>query len=77
MNRKPPSDEQRQRARDVLAKAKAERAAQRAELAPGVFVYPDSPPGVGWVLERPAKPLRFYGTREEAVAAFDLIGADA
>ncbi len=65
---------------DSFRKVQAERAAFRAYqkanlevLAKGVEVYPDSLPGVGWVLARKGHPKRYLRTKELAVAHWETL----
>jgi hypothetical protein len=62
---------------EALANARAARKdAQKANtkrLPYGALVYPDSPPGVGWVLDRRGYPKRYYASLDIALAAFPLL----
>lgn len=46
------------------------RESLREQLDVGVWTYPDSPPGVGWVLERTGKPNRYYNDRNMVVWSY-------
>lgn len=48
--------------------ATALRSSQRITLPDGSLIYPDSPPGIGWVLERPRMAKRYFATKAQAVA---------
>lgn len=50
-------------------------AASREDMAPGIFIILDSPPGIGWRLERNGYPTRYLATRELAIAHYrKLVG---
>jgi len=43
------------------------------KLGGGVSVYPDAPPGKGWVLAVEGQPKRYFATKEEAIARWAAI----
>lgn len=59
-------------ARKRLEAAMAEQAASRRELKTGIWIYKDTPPGIGWVLhqESPERKL-YYATEHGAMAAWN------
>lgn len=47
-----------------VAKRKADREASLVVLEDGSKVYPDSPPGIGWVLEKPGYNKKYMSTKD-------------
>lgn len=58
------------RARAVKSEREAARRLQRVDLASGVYVYPDNPPGIGWVLVEAGRDKRYYATKDMAIAQY-------
>jgi hypothetical protein len=65
-----PSKRPRMSTKELTERKQAKAALRRAltvELAPGVKVYPDCYPGVGWVLDREGHAPRYLATKEKAL----------
>ena len=68
------SEDQRALAVQMRREKADARKAQREVLKGGWVLSPDSPPGIGWVLEEPASEKghpgkrRYFATREGALA---------
>ncbi len=62
----------------AVGKARMEaRKASREEIAPGVFIQMDRPPGVGWRLLIPGRPVRYLATRALAIAHYEILSKEA
>lgn len=66
----PLDQEGRRRGLDERMKADRAREALWEDLGQGCRLGPDRPPGVGWRLEVPGRPPRFYATRALAWAVW-------
>lgn len=64
-----------QHAYEARLRALEDSKQSRTEIAPGVVVYKDISPGVGWVLDRgQGSRLKYLATKDMAIGHFERIG---